>query len=269
MDEKMKEIFYEIKKIVSDNYDDECINKEIFAITSKIDNHQLEIESRVRISQYVLSLLTKEQRIALCKDIIREQIVEQREKLSHWSTITAQSEMIDTGYISQHLVSLCTQISGQGMRGKGLDLVDGSEVKSANFIDSKDKNGATSPRWNFSSPSDDKLLDFLHYKYIYLVSLDYSVNQNYRIRIWKIDVRTHTALRKRYKEWLDLPGRNSRNFQLFPPKSESDSIYAHHGSNKPGQLPPTEIALENVTGASKIFHAEVEDDGVKIMKSPD
>ena len=253
----MKDTLDELKEVIENNRIDDHLNKKIYTVTSKIDNSQLEVDFRVRVSQYILGLLTKEQRLALCKEIIKEQIVEQRKKLSHWSTLTAQSEMIDTGYIAQHLVSLCTQIPGQGMRGKGLDLVDGSEVKSANFIDSKDKNGATSPRWNFSSPSEDKLTDFLHYNFIYLVSLDYTPEKNYRIRIWQVDVRKHTALRKRYKEWVDNPKRSSRNFQLFPPKSEIDSIYAHHGSNKAGQLPPTEIALENVTGACKIFHAEV------------
>ena len=255
----------EIGMIIENNRNEKQINSELYKATAQLDSAELSIDSRVHIAHYLLKKLSREQRMCLCQEIITEQIVKQREKLAHWSTLTAQSGMIDTGYIAQHLVSLCTRIPGQGMRGKGVDLIDGSEVKSANFIDSKDKKGVTEPRWNFSASNDEKLLDFLHYKYIFLVSLDYSPDRNYRIRIWKIDVRTHTALRKRYKEWVNNTERNSRNFQLFPPKSETNSIYAHHGSDKKGQLPPTEIALENVMGAKKIFHAEVIDDNVRIF----
>ena len=265
MNEEVKKLLLEMKYIIQNNNEDEKITEKLYATTSKINNSELGIESRVHIAEYTLKLLSRNQRIILCKNLIKEQIVEQREKLSHWSTITAQSEMIDTGYISQHLVSLCTQIPGQGMRGKGVDLIDGSEIKSANFIDSKDKSGASLPRWNFSFANEDNLLDFLHYKYIYLVSLDYSPNKNFRVRIWKINVKTHTALRKRYKEWVNNPVRHSKNFQLFPPKSETNVIYAHHGSKKSGQLPPTEIALENVNGANKIFHAEVINNNVEIL----
>ena len=93
----------------------------------------------MRISTYALNLLSHEQRKQLAKILIEEQIVKQRKMLSHWGTLTAQSFIIDTGYIAQHLVSLQTQISGQGMRGKGDDLCDGAEVKSANFIGSLDK----------------------------------------------------------------------------------------------------------------------------------
>lgn len=259
MEERIKKYLELVKEQIESNKEPKTINDELHTVTVDIENADLEIDTRVKIATYVLKLLSKEQRIELCKRLIEEQIVKQRDELSHWSTLTAQSGMIDTGYISQHLVSLCKQIPGQGMRGKGLDLIDGSEVKSANFIDSKDRKGATEPRWNFSSPQDEKLNEFLHYTFIYMVSIDYSSKGNLRIRIWEIDVRKHTALRKRYKEWMDNPDRNSRNFQLFPPKSGEDSVYAHHGSNKKGQLPPTEIALENVVGARKIFHAEVID----------
>ena len=67
---------------------------------------------------------------------IQEQILDQRDKLRFWRNVTKQAAQIDTGYIAQHLISLITSIPGGGMRGKGDDLADGSEVKSANFIDS-------------------------------------------------------------------------------------------------------------------------------------
>lgn len=266
MDEMIKGYLLEVKNRIESNVSPDEIEFDLRQATDKVDVEQLTVSDRVHIADYALGFLSDEQRKQMAKSLIKEQIVEQRKALSFWSTITAQSGMIDTGYIAQHLVSFCTKIPGQGMRGKGLDLIDGSEVKSANFIDSKDKKGATEPRWNFSSNQDASLEEFLHYKFIYLVSIDYSTEKNMRIRIWKVDVRKHTALRKRYREWMDNPARNSRNFQLFPPKSETDSIYAHHGSNREGQLPPTDIALENVIGAEKIFHAEVIKDDVVISK---
>ena len=99
------------------------------------------------VAQTILTTLSLEDRKNLAMQLLQEQVIEQREKLNYWSTITAQSSQIDTGYIAQHFASLQTQIAGQGMRGKGDDLCDGSEVKSANFLDSLDKKGATAPRW--------------------------------------------------------------------------------------------------------------------------
>ena len=49
------------------------------------------------------------------------------------------------------------------MRGKGDDLSDGSEVKSANFLDSLDKKGATAPRWNFTAVTQEIMEKFLTY----------------------------------------------------------------------------------------------------------
>lgn len=103
-------------------------------ITSQIPVHALPVEGKVVVAQTILTTLSLEDRKNLAMQLLQEQVIEQREKLNYWSTITAQSSQIDTGYIAQHLVSLQTQIAGQGMRGKGDDLCDGSEVKSANFL---------------------------------------------------------------------------------------------------------------------------------------
>ena len=131
---------------------EEIYNREIKNGTSIIDianmlteivpAHEFSVVSKVHISEKILTLFTKEQRKDLATELLEEQVIRQRKKLNHWSTITAQSAQIDTGYIAQHLVSLQTQIPGQGMRGKGDDLCDGSEVKSANFLDSMDKKEA-------------------------------------------------------------------------------------------------------------------------------
>lgn len=244
---------------------DEDINNNLKKLTSSINVDSIAVADRVILSSDILRCLSRTQRIQLAKSLIQEQIVDQKNMLSHWSLLTAQSSMIDTGYIAQHLVSLQTQIAGQGMRGKGDDLCDGSEVKGANFIDSLDKNGATAPRWNFNSVSIDIMERFLDYKAIFLLSIDFNPNNQYRIRIWKVDIHKHTLLRERYKEWMQKlgypkfadPNHKSINFQLFPPRNGTDENFARHGNGRANGFEKLNIPLENVDGASLIFRADI------------
>ena len=147
------------------------INSIMHSITKEIPYHELAVQEKVNLSSFILSKLSSDERKELARSLLEEQVVEQRIKLNHWSTITAQSSQIDTGYIAQHLVSLQTQIAGQGMRGKGDDLCDGSEVKSANFLDSLDKKGAVAPRWNFTAVNREIMERFL------------------QIGLWMLDIR--------------------------------------------------------------------------------
>lgn len=262
-------------KTISSHVKPEEINENLARVTSSIEIDTIDVADRVVISNYVLKLLSREQRMYLAKSLIEEQVIKQRALLSHWSTITAQSSMIDTGYIAQHLVSLQTQIAGQGMRGKGDDLCDGSEVKSANFLDSLDRNGATAPRWNFTAVTVDIMERFLTYKAIYLLSIDYSPSHNCRIRIWKVNIEKHSILQNRYKEWMhklgypkfaDTTKKPSVNFQLFPPNSETSENFARHGNGRANGFPKLQIPLENTDGSELIFHAEVIDNEVIINK---
>lgn len=122
----------------------------------------------------------------------------QQKNLFKWGIITGQSIQIDSGYISQHLVSLITKIPGQCMRGKGLDLIDGSEVKSANFLGSLDKNNKISPRWNFKINSIDDILKTKSYKSVYFISIDLNTEGLFRIRVWRTNFRDNTILNNRY-----------------------------------------------------------------------
>src|SRR5690606_30985128 len=119
-----------------------------------------------------LKVLSPEARAELIVKLLQEQVLDQAIMLRFWKNLTKQPAQIDTGYIGQHLVSLITSLYGGGFRGKGLDLEDGSEVKSANFLDSLDARGAIAPRWNFSSNSELELQYYLNCPYLYLVSLD-------------------------------------------------------------------------------------------------
>lgn len=116
--------------------------------------------------------LTSEERKALSTKLLQEQVVEQRNRMHYWNRISNQPAQIDSGYIGQHLVSIITGIPGGGMRGKGFDLQDESEVKTANFLDSLDQRNATRPRWNFQCNDEEGMLSFLEYPAIYVVSLD-------------------------------------------------------------------------------------------------
>ena len=79
-----------------------------------------------------LKTLDVDQRTVLIIKLLQEQVVDQRKKLAYWRDLTKQPSQIDTGYISQYLLSLITSIYGGLMRGKGTDLDDGSEIKAAN-----------------------------------------------------------------------------------------------------------------------------------------
>lgn len=247
------------------------INEALSNVTQQLDVDAIPVADRVTISSHVLLKLSRDQRMELARALIKEQIVDQKNKLSHWSLLTAQSSMIDTGYIAQHLVSLQTQIAGQGMRGKGDDLCDGSEVKGANFIDSLDKNGATAPRWNFNSVSVDIMERFLDYKAIFLLSIDLNPDNQYRIRIWKVDIHEHSILRERYIYWMEKlgypkfadPSHKSINFQLFPPRNGTDENFARHGNGRANGFPKLEIPLEG-NGSKLIFRADIVNDDAVI-----
>lgn len=233
-------------------------------ITSQIPVHALPVEGKVVVAQTILTTLSLEGRKNLAMQLLQEQVIEQREKLNYWSTITAQSSQIDTGYIAQHLVSLQTQIAGQGMRGKGDDLCDGSEVKSANFLDSLDKKGAIAPRWNFTAVTRHIMERFLDYPAVYLLSMDLNSSGGFRTRIWKVDVRKHTILRNRYIEWMQKLGypkfeanaEQAVNFQLFPPHSGTEENFARHGNGRANGFSKLQIPLEDCEGSELIFRAD-------------
>ncbi|WP_295685482.1 MamI family restriction endonuclease [uncultured Fibrobacter sp.] len=273
MDEKASYYFQSIDQIYQEckqNKTDIC--KAMSKITHSIPTHSFPVAEKVQLSNYILKKLTKEERKALAQQLLEEQVIKQRNKLNHWSFITAQSSQIDTGYIAQHLVSLQTQIAGQGMRGKGDDLSDGSEVKSANFLDSLDKRGAVSPRWNFTAGTPKIMEQFLEYPALYLLSMDLNSCGKFRTRIWKVNVQLDSILTKRYKLWMKILGypkfnsseKQSVNFQLFPPHSGTEESYARHGKGQ--TFEKIQIPLENQPYAKLIFRADEEDGNIKISK---
>lgn len=205
--------------------------------------------------------------------LLKEQVLDQAILLRFWRNITKQPAQIDTGYIGQHLISLITSLYGGGFRGKGTDLEDGSEVKSANFLDSLDARGAIAPRWNFSSNNLTLMEGYLIVPFIYLVSLDLNPEGLFRARAWKLNPREHLVFNQRYKEWMEKlgipklknPNRPGVNFQLFPPRFKTDDNFARHGNGRSNGFTPIKIELENNTGAELILHAEQREDRVEIL----
>lgn len=221
-----------------------------------------------------LKELSSEDRAELIVKLLQEQVLDQALMLRFWRDLTKQPAQIDTGYIGQHLVSLITSYYGGGFRGKGLDLEDGSEVKSANFLDSLDARGAVAPRWNFSSNSEAELQYYLNCPFIYLVSLDLNPKGLFRTRVWRLNPREHTMFNQRYKEWmvklalpkLNNPLRPGVNFQLFPPRLKTDDTYARHGNGRSNGFEAIQIELDGVEGSDLILHTLQDKDRIEVIK---
>jgi len=218
--------------------------------------------------------LSQDQRKAFALQLLDEQIVEARKRLHFWRNLTNQPAQVDSGYISQHLVSFITHLKGGGFRGKGLDLSDGSEVKSANFLDSEDARGAVAPRWNFLIKQASEMCAYLKCKWIYLVSID-KYKEGVRVRVWRLSPKQHEDFATRFKLWAKKVGypifqprdgkRRDANFQLFPPRNGSEDGYARHGGGGPAgpqkvRLPELKIMLNKPPGSVLLFHAEQQSD---------
>lgn len=195
--------------------------------------------------------ITLEMQKKLIKTIIEDVIVKNKIILNNLQSITHQPAQLDSGYIGQHLVSVVTKIKGGGYRGKGLDLEDGSEIKTANFLDSLDAHNNIAPRWNFQANSMDDIQAFFNYPAIYLVSIDNPIGF-FRFRVWKTIPMKTTILKNRYSEWINklavkkLNSRKGINFQLFPPKPTEADRYANarHGNGRKNGFTKLNIPLE-------------------------
>lgn len=182
---------------------------------------------------------------------LQEMFLDARKKNKVWSKITKQSPQLDSGYIAQHLVSLLSGIPGDNRRGKGLDLSDGSEVKSASIID-----GIDIPRWNHNFARPSKVDEWLRTPYIFYVLFDYILpgSDRVRFRMWivnpKIDIAYSTVLTR----WRDIPAR-STNFQLHPPVNRNSNIGTNENGNL--ELPLVFDAIEDEDGTVKIIHMDI------------
>lgn len=197
-----------------------------------------EIEARLRA-------LSADERRVLIEELIADFFVDARATLVKWSEVTGQSAQIDTGYIAQHLASLVLQTPGQGFKGKGVDLGDGSEVKSASIVSGVDR-----PRWNHSmgTAADDQKREakktetkgcvYLNKTpFIFYVLFDRvhdgagAPTSRLRVRGWCINARTDKAWRSLVERYLQAREGGTYNLQLHPPVGYDDSIVVNELGN--------------------------------------
>ena len=138
-----------------------------------------------------------------------------RINIMKWSEVTRQSAIVDPEFLSMHLVSVFTGIPGTGTAARGLDLSDGSEVKSCSRAEQlgrckkcgnpvmpfEEKCGSCGSRdierkfdshWIFSLRTEEEVEKLLSTPAIYLVLFDYEDIEKrdiIRVRIWLLDPR--------------------------------------------------------------------------------
>ncbi|MDT0223767.1 MamI family restriction endonuclease [Gordonia sp. AC31] len=158
----------------------------------------LAIAKGIRARRQLLHGLTYAQQVLLLEEMFVDFFGDLHVTLQKWAALTGQSAQVDTGYIAQFIASIVLREPGQGFRGKGDDLADGSEVKSAASISGVDR-----PRWNhnMNSPSQDSarlkvgkslaIDEYLESPYLFYLLVDRSATdpnspRAIRIRSWLV-----------------------------------------------------------------------------------
>ncbi len=185
----------------------------------------------------VLKGLDFETRLSVLEHLLHDFFVEQTQILSKWAALTGQTAQIDSGYAAQHVASILLSEPGQGFRGKGLDLANGGEVKSAAALSGVDR-----PRWNhnFGTISDDakrrqagkktKLEEYLAAPLIFYLLFDQVYDEDtgnmglLRIRGWLVDIQADEAWRGLVGEFEANRRTSTYNLQLHPPVGYDDDI---------------------------------------------
>jgi hypothetical protein len=171
-----------------------------------------------------------ETREALARSFIENVVLAQYRQLTGWQKVTQQTSQLDSGYLGQHLVSLISGTPGRGAgsRGKGHDLVDGSEIKTASAL-----GGIDAPRWNHSSFGNPKnVAAYLKRPFIYFVLFDTTTRYSelpLRIRVWRVAPGTDRAFRRVVRTWASVG--SSGNFQLHPPCWKEGSTVTNDSGN--------------------------------------
>src|SRR5712691_1174640 len=183
-----------------------------------------------RFRRELLGQLTTEDRLRLLGDLFVDFFVVQWRVLLKWAALTGQSSQVDTGYIAQHVASILLAEPGQGFKGKGLDLLDESEVKSAAIVSGVDR-----PRWNHDlgtlardavraekglPPESQAYLNAPSVFYLLfdrVVSESPAPNSVLRVRAWCVDSRSDEAWRDLMQRFLLSRKPAQYNLQLHPP----------------------------------------------------
>lgn len=153
-------------------------------------------------------------------------------KSKKYADFTEQPVPEDSRAWSQILVSTLTGIKGLS-RKKGSDLIDGSDVKSANAWCSIDK-----VRFNgvIKAGTQSELSGSMHYldqmPFLFFVLWDREPNIGYeRCRIWVVRPQHDSLFRSIANNWYtQLATREitSNNFQLHPPVNTNNDIFRNN-----------------------------------------
>lgn len=199
----------------------------------------------------ILRDLSLHQRERLLEELFIDVFARQHIMLQKWAALTGQSAQVDTGYMAQFIASLVLGEPGQGFRGKGDDLADGSEVKSAANISGVDR-----PRWNHNmgthaqdqarlnkgqTPMSDEYLNAPHLFYLLVdrVATEHGSASTIRVRAWCVDAQLDEAWRSLLIEYRDKRTSAQYNLQLHPPVGYDDDIVV----NTLGNLDMSETLL--------------------------
>lgn len=208
-----------------------------------------EVEAALRrageFRRAVLGELSSADKQRLLEALFVDFFVDQWKTLLKWAALTGQSAQVDTGYIAQHTASILLAEPGQGFKGKGVDLLDGSEVKSAAIISGVDR-----PRWNHNlgHPGQDAARqekgrrtapeEYLSSPNIFYLLFDRVVTNDdgpqplvLRVRAWCLDGQEDTEWRALLGRFIPLRTTSKYNLQLHPPVGYDDDIVVNELGN--------------------------------------
>ncbi len=218
----------------------------------------------------LLGQLSTADRLRLLEDLFVDFFVVQWRVLLKWAALTGQSSQVDTGYIAQHVASILLAEPGQGFKGKGLDLLDESEVKSAAIVSGVDR-----PRWNhdLGTLANDaqrreknrqtKSESFLSSPNIFYLLFDRLVPDEagpaplvLRVRGWCLDAQEDSSWREVLYLFLDSRTGRKYNLQLHPPVGYDDDLVVNQLGNLDfGEVKVFEAQIHGL-GEQEEFHVE-------------
>lgn len=191
----------------------------------------------IELRRRILGSLDHDERVRLLEILLEDFFVTQRLTLLKWAALTGQSAQIDTGYIAQHVASIVLSEPGQGFKGKGVDLADGSEVKSAAILSGIDR-----PRWNHNlgTPADDEArakkalapawAAYLNAPVVFYLLFDRTTPNEgeedfaLRVRAWCVDPSEDLAWRDLVIRFVEGRKPSQYNLQLHPPVGYDDDV---------------------------------------------
>ena len=198
---------------------------------------EIALRRAVELRRNILRTIGASDRQMLLEHLFEDFFVTQRATLLKWAALTGQSAQVDTGYIAQHVASIVLAEPGQGFKGKGLDLADGSEVKSAAILSGVDR-----PRWNHNmgTPSGDdqrrarglqpQWQNYLSAPYVFYLLFDRVRDPQLgstvvlRVRAWCVDAQSDLPWRDLLTRFIESRAPRQYNLQLHPPVGYDDSI---------------------------------------------